>query len=108
MRKRTISLVLLALLFSASAYAQNAQISGTLKDQSGGVLPGATITAKNVETGLARSVVTDPTGVYRVPALPPGTYSLTAEMQGFTTERRPEVILVIDQDAVINFMLKPA
>jgi outer membrane receptor protein involved in Fe transport len=110
MRMRILSLVLAltSLFVAAPVFAQNAQISGTLKDQSGAVLPGATITAKNLATGLARTVVTDATGEYRVPALPPGTYSLSAEMQGFTTERRPEVILVIDQDAVINFMLKPA
>lgn len=110
MRTRILSLVLVltSLSLAAPAFAQNAQISGTLKDQSGGVMPGATITAKNLATGLARTVVTDATGEYRVPALPPGTYSLTAEMQGFTTERRPEVILVIDQDAVINFTLKTA
>jgi outer membrane receptor protein involved in Fe transport len=110
MRMRILSLVLTltSLFIAVPAFAQNAQISGTLKDQSGGVMPGATITAKNLATGLARTVVTDATGEYRVPALPPGTYSLTAEMQGFTTERRPEVILVIDQDAVINFTLKPA
>jgi len=110
MRTRILSLVfaITTLSIAVPAFAQNAQISGILKDQSGGVMPGATITAKNLATGLSRSVVTDPSGVYRVPALPPGTYSLTAEMQGFTTERRPEVILVIDQDAVINFVLKPA
>ena len=110
MRMRILSLVLAfaSLFIAVPALAQNAQISGTLKDQSGAILPGATITAKNLATGLARTVVTDATGEYRVPALPPGTYALSAEMQGFTTERRPEVILVIDQDAVINFMLKPA
>lgn len=108
MRKRTISLLLLALLFSASAYAQNAQISGTLKDQSGGVLPGATVTAKNVETGLTRSATTEASGEYRVPALPPGTYTVSAELQGFSTEKRPDIVLIIDQDAVINFTLKPA
>jgi len=110
MRTRILSLgfTLTILFIAVPAFAQNAQISGTLKDQSGAILPGATITAKNLSTGLSRSVVTDATGEYRVPALPPGTYSLSAEMQGFTTERRPEVILVIDQDAVINFMLKPA
>ena len=110
MRTRILSLALTRtiLFIAVPAFAQNAQISGTLKDQSGAILPGATITAKNLATGLARTVVTDATGEYRVPALPPGSYSLSAEMQGFTTERRPEVILVIDQDAVINFMLKPA
>lgn len=96
------------LLLGSPVFAQNAQISGTLKDQSGGVLPGVTVTAKNPATGLARAAVSEATGEYRVPALPPGTYVLTAELSGFGKETRPDVLLVIDQDAVINFTLKPA
>ncbi|HYT65923.1 MAG TPA: carboxypeptidase regulatory-like domain-containing protein [Vicinamibacterales bacterium] len=110
MRMRILSLAftIAGVLFAAPAFAQNAQISGTLKDQSGGVLPGAIVTARNLATGLTRSAVTEAAGEYRVPALPPGSYSVTAEMQGFSTEKRPEIVLVIDQDAVINFTLKPA
>src|SRR3954471_1195178 len=110
MRKWLLSVasILALLVFAGTASAQNAQISGVLKDQSGGVLPGATVVAKNVETGLTRSAVTEPTGEFRVPALPPGTYSVTAELQGFGKETRPDIVLVIDQNAVINFMLKPA
>jgi outer membrane receptor protein involved in Fe transport len=96
------------LLLSSPVYAQNARISGVLKDQTGGVLPGVTVTAKNPATGLTRSAVSEPSGEYRVPALPPGTYTVTAELQGFGTETRPDIVLVIDQDAVINFTLKPA
>src|SRR5262245_45516575 len=106
MRKWFLSLILL--LISSTAYAQNAQVSGMLKDQTGGVLPGVTVSAKNVETGLTRSAVTNAAGEYRVPALPPGTYTVTAELAGFTSETRPDIILIIDQDAAINFTLKPA
>lgn len=90
------------------ALAQNAQIIGTVKDQSGGVLPGVTLTARNVERGLVRTAVTDATGDYRLPALPPGTYALTVELAGFTTETRPDITLVIDQTATIGFALRPA
>jgi outer membrane receptor protein involved in Fe transport len=109
MRTRILCLVsVLIVLFAAAASAQNAQISGTLRDQSGGVLPGATVTAKNLATGLTRAATTNEAGEYRVPALPPGAYSVSAELQGFGTEKRPDIVLVIDQDAVINFVLKPA
>ena len=103
-----VASALVILLTGSRALAQNAQVSGTLKDQSGGVLPGVTVTAKNTETGLTRSAVTEPSGDYRVPALPPGTYTVTAELQGFGTETRPAIVLIIDQDAVLNFTLKPA
>jgi outer membrane receptor protein involved in Fe transport len=105
---RCLATVFSLLLLADTAYAQNAQISGVLKDQSGGVLPGATVTARNSATGLSRSAVSEPSGEYRVPALPPGTYTVTAELAGFAKETRPEVVLVIDQDAVINLTLSPA
>jgi hypothetical protein len=72
------------------------------------VLPGATVTARNEETGLTRTTVSESAGEYRLPALPPGRYTVTADLQGFTTENRQNLILVIDQTAVVDFMLKPA
>ena len=89
------------------AFAQNAQITGTAKDETGGMLPGVTITAKNVETGLVRSASTDSAGNYRLPALPPGIYSLQAQLSGFSSETRPDIVLVIDQTATLTFTLKP-
>jgi hypothetical protein len=96
------------ILGAARAEAQNGQISGIIKDDSGGVIPGATVSAQNSETGLLRSAVSDSVGQYRIPALPPGRYSVKAELTGFTTEMRSDVTLVIDQNAVLNFGLKPA
>lgn len=93
--------------FAPSAFAQNAQIAGTVKDQTGGVLPGVSVTARNLETGLSRNATTDAAGNYRVPALPPGNYSVSAQIQGFNQETRPDIVLVIDQTATIAFTLTP-
>jgi hypothetical protein len=105
---RRLLLMAAVLLVSAEAFAQNAQVTGTLKDASGGVLPGATVTARNEETGLTRTAVSEGLGEYRVPALPPGRYTVSVDLQGFTTENRQNLVLVIDQTAVLDFVLKPA
>ena len=94
--------------FAAGAHAQNAQIAGTVRDTSGGVIPGATVTARNVDTGFMRTAVTDGQGEYRLPSLPPGRYAVATELAGFTTETRPDITLIIDQTATLNFSLKPA
>lgn len=111
MRTWLVCIAALAVLFALgteSAYAQNAQIIGTVKDQTGAIVPGATVTARNQETGLTRTDVTNQTGNFRLPVLPPGTYKVTVELSGFTTETRPDILLVIEQTAIINFTLKPA
>jgi hypothetical protein len=101
--------VLVALVVGAgTALAQNAQITGTLKDQSSGVLPGVTVTAKNQASGLTRVAVTEANGQYRLAALTPGVYDLTTELSGFSSESRKDIVLVIDQVAIIDFTLKPA
>src|SRR5262245_40868228 len=89
-------------------YAQNAQVVGAVKDASGAVIPGATITARNVSTGFTRIAVTEANGDYRLPSLPPGQYAVSAELTGFSTETRPDITLIIEQTATINFTLKPA
>src|SRR5499427_2417027 len=110
MRKRLVGFAALVccLAWSTAASAQNAQITGTVKDSSGGIIPGATITARNGETGLTRVAVTDNNGDFRLPSLTPGRYSVSTELSGFSTETRPDIILIIDQTAIIHFVLKPA
>ena len=110
MRKWFLSVAFLVVFVAAGApaYAQNAQITGVLKDSSGAVLPGVTVTARNQETGLTRMALSGPAGDYRLPALPPGTYTLTAELSGFSTEERPDILLVIDQTAQLDLVLRPA
>ena len=103
-----MAVAMTAVLAPSAAWAQNAQVTGTLKDETGGVLPGVTVTARNQETGLSRTVVSEGTGTYRLQGLPPGVYTVTAELQGFSTEARTGLVLVIDQVAVIDFGLKTA
>src|SRR5215208_3447289 len=107
MHKSIIGLaaVILSLALAPAAFAQNAQITGTVKDSSGAIIPGATITARNTDTGLTRVGVTDGNGEFRLPSLPPGRYSVSTELSGFSTETRPDIVLIIDQTAIINFSL---
>ena len=69
-----------------SIWAQaTAQINGSVKDQSGAVLPGVEITATQTATGLKRSAVTDETGSYLLQNLPIGPYTIEAALPGFNT-----------------------
>ncbi len=83
------SAVLSLLMLTAPAFAQsqaaNGAIEGTVSDSSGGVLPGVTVTVTNLETGIARTVVSNEKGLYRAPLLQLGTYRVVAELQGFKT-----------------------
>src|SRR5436190_135034 len=78
---------LLIALWSATAFAQitAATLSGTVKDETGAVLPGVDVVIKNVDTGLTRSAVTDGNGFFTSAGLPPGKYDVRASLQGFST-----------------------
>ena len=106
--RRLLLALIVSTAFEAPLFAQSAQIVGTIKDSTGGVIPGATVTARNVDNGFTRSTVTEAAGDYRLQALPPGPYTVSAELSGFTAETRPDIVLVIDQTAILNFTLKPA
>ncbi|MBI4887617.1 MAG: TonB-dependent receptor [Acidobacteria bacterium] len=98
--------VLLVALLAAPLFAQStATIVGVVRD-SGGVLPGATVTVRNVDTGLTRSVPTGADGAFRFPALPVGPYEIRAELSGFRTMVRSGVRLQVGQEAVIDVMLE--
>ena len=74
----------LMLVLATAAWAQaTAQINGTVSDSSGGVLPGATVTAIQTDTGFRREVVTDADGSYTMPNLPIGPYRLEVALAGF-------------------------
>src|SRR5262245_65946798 len=84
-------LVLMAALLLGGGVPANAQvgstaqINGTVKDSSGGVLPGADVTVTQTNTGFTRSVVTDETGSFTIPTLPSGPYKLAVALSGFRT-----------------------
>lgn len=93
---RSILLVMLALLVAIPASAQTGGvISGTVRDEQRGVLPGATLSLRNADTGVSRTAVSEGDGTYRLAGLPPGRYELTAELQGFANEEVRDITVTI-------------
>jgi hypothetical protein len=104
---RTLGLVALVLLVPAALHAQQATISGTVKDASGAVLPGVSVEAASPAlTEKVRSVVTDGTGQYRIVSLPPGIYTVTVALQGFNTVKREGIALSGTLTATIDVDLR--
>ena len=101
---RSLALTILAIVIaSASAWAQaTATVSGTVRDQSGAVLPGVTITVTQQETGATRTTVSNETGSYVLPNLPLGPYRLEAVLQGFATWAQSGIVLQVNANPVVN------
>jgi hypothetical protein len=85
-----------------------ASLGGRVTDGTGGLLPGVTVTATNNATGFTRSVVTAADGSYRFPSLPPGTYTVTAELSGFATVTTRNVELNVSTERELMIALKQA
>ena len=95
--------VLVAFAFAGQAVAQDASgsISGTISDEQGSVLPGATVTLTNEATKLSRTAASDARGDFRFTALVPGTYSVKVELQGFKAyEQKGNVVNAASQLSV--------
>ena len=84
------------------AQGTTGSISGTVSDQTKAVIPGVAITVKNVETGLERTQVSDNQGRYRVLTLPPGSYVVTATLDGFAPVRREDITVAIGRDVLVD------
>ena len=82
-------LLLAGISLSVSGQTIVGRISGTVKDESGAVIPNANVTATNKATGLARTATTDGGGFYTITNLPVGTYSLAFEQTGFKRASGP-------------------
>jgi len=99
--------LLIGCLTCASVWAQaTAQISGTVKDQTGAVLPGVEVTATQTETGVARMAITNETGSYVLSSLPVGPYKLEAALGGFRTFVQTGIILQVNASPVVNPVLE--
>jgi hypothetical protein len=83
-----------------------ASISGTITDLTGGALPGAIVTVKNLETGAVRTITADEAGRYMAPSLEVGLYELRVEKEGFSAEVRTGITLAVAQQAVVDLMLR--
>ena len=101
--------VLLCLAAATPVVAQTGgAFLGVVLDDQGLALPGATLTFTNLETGFTRTDVTDTQGRFRAPALPPGMYSITAELGGFAKAVRDKVTLTLGQELTVNMTMKVA
>jgi hypothetical protein len=105
-----LSVLLVVLIGFLSAYAQvdyaTATLRGTVTDPQGAVVSGATVTVVNPSTGITKTVKTLGDGSYRIPALPPGTYQITAEAGGFSKEVTKGVEVTVGQSLSYDFHLK--
>src|SRR5262249_48087268 len=105
MTGRIFALMLAIVLTAHLAEAQTttAAVLGTVTDTQKAVLPGVTVTARNVETGSEAREVTDGHGRFRLAGLRPGIYNIRAEIGGFSTREKKGIQLFLGQEATIDF-----
>src|SRR5665213_1052220 len=84
-----------------------ARMLGTVADQSGGVIVGATVTITDVQKNVSRTLTTDSAGEYVAPNLDPDTYTIRVESKGFKTFSREGMQLGVGQDARVDVALQP-
>lgn len=93
---------------AGTAEAQfRASIQGTVIDESGGAVPGATVVATNLATGVPTETVTGEAGFYRVSALAPGTYKVTATLAGFKEALVENLLVAAEEARGLDFRLEP-
>src|ERR1700730_12872738 len=83
------------------------RITGTVTDKSGGVVAGATVTVKDVQRGVARTLTTGDSGEYNAPNLLPGTYAVRGEARGFRAIEQQNILLEVGKDVRIDLSLQP-
>ena len=93
------------LLVEVSAQSATATLSGTVMDQEGAVVPGVNIAVISIAQGFQRSTTTSDEGIFVVPLLPPGNYTVKAEHEGFTTAEVRDVILNVNDQRAIKISL---
>src|SRR5687768_4896031 len=106
---KKIASVCLALVLSlagaASAQETRASIEGTVKDSSGAVLPGATVEARSSALVGVQTTVSNESGAYRFPGLPPGVYAVSANLTGFSARKVDNIDLRLGQVLKVDFSL---
>ncbi len=107
-RTRTAAVLFALVLAGTTAFGQlpSATVLGVVRDATGGVVPGAVLTARNTDTGLSRTANSAADGSFRFSALPVGNYEFSAEHPGFQKEVRSGMTLAVSQEAVLNFSLR--
>src|SRR6476646_6173178 len=105
-----VRMVVCALTFSALSNVLGAQetrgsIEGIVRDTSGAVLPGVTVEARSPSLVGVSTAISDAQGIYRFPALAPGTYTVTAKLSGFTDKKAENIALSLGQTLKVDLAL---
>ena len=100
-----LALLLAALPVTAAAQETRGNISGTVRD-SGGVVPGASVRVRNVDTNISQNLVSNASGYFEAQLLNPGTYEVTVEMNGYRKATRANVVLGVGQQVSVPFTLE--
>ena len=108
MMRRLVLIVVLVCAAAGSAFAQSSMgtVSGTVTDSSGGVIPGATVTLANRETGIASSRVTNDRGFYTFVNVRPGSYDVTVELSGFSIAKTMPFAVGVNETVARNISLQ--
>src|ERR1700722_9712636 len=105
-RATLLSLFAMSLLFPAALYYQHsASIQGVVSDPSGAVIPDATLTLVNDATGEQQVRTSNAAGIFKFTALPPDTFTLTVEKNGFQKQVIDKVQVIADQSNAVNVQL---
>ena len=104
---RVLSTILGVLFFSVGLFAQNGRILGTVTDQTGAVLPGATVSVIDTQRGVTRTLTTDAAGEYNAPTLLPGTYTVRVEAKGFQRLDRQNIALEVGKEIRVDLTPQP-
>src|SRR5437868_6436840 len=83
------------------------RILGSITDQTGGAMAGATVVVTDVQRGIARNLMTDDAGDYTAPNLLPGEYKVRAEAKGFRAIERQNILLEVGKDVRVDLSLQP-
>jgi hypothetical protein len=86
--------------------AGSATITGTVTDSTGALILGVSITVENSETGLSRATETNQVGIYNLPGLRPGSYTIRAETEGFRTHEQREFVVQVDHTSRLDIQLE--
>ena len=103
-----VCLLLATNLAEAQGVGSSGDITGTVTDSAGAVLPKVTVSVVDTKTGGKRTVVTDGAGQYRVEGLSPSTYEVSAALPGFATDLRKSVPVAVGQTVISDFRMKPS
>src|SRR5437899_1259340 len=105
---RSFSIIFILIALSSASFGQDvsASIIGNVKDSSGAVVPGAKVTATNLDTNISKSTTSGAGGDFLIPLLRPGKYSLTVSQTGFKTYEETGIVLELNQKANIDVPLQ--